>query len=284
MSRDLASLDADSPADGRPVLAVVLPIMHYIYPTAIFLYWLLATSLSICTLQTQHSGPGLVPRKPIQILTGSAILTYFCQLGALLYTAFVAHGILAPQDAIVGLLSCILVFGVQLAALTRTKNPVWYPYIGSFSLGLVFELAQEILRCVYHRRPLGTVAEVIDLVAVINRCLCFSLVLLLSVGASHLSCTRGRDAEEQPLLPKDDRVHGHTRDGQQASQDSGYGSTGTNSSQASSDAPESPWERRQREAKEKLDQRLKEQGNWLNYLKSFQVSGMASSSYEANNS
>jgi hypothetical protein len=67
-----------------------------------------------------------------------------------------------------------------------------------------------------------------------------------------------------------------------AAQPNGYGTASdastdstTDSNQSSdTDDDENPYERRQRQASEQMEKRLKEKGNWLTYAKSFMVGNL----------
>jgi hypothetical protein len=53
-----------------------------------------------------------------------------------------------------------------------------------------------------------------------------------------------------------------------------YGSTSdssTDASQSPPDGAESPWERREREASEQMEKRLREKGSWFTYAKGLLV-------------
>jgi hypothetical protein len=86
------------------------------------------------------------------------------------------------------------------------------------------------------------------------------------------------DEERQPLLARTDAA---TRlgssDGSEHSAAS-YGSTlqdedgeETQDEERQGEAPEYPWEERERKAREQMEKKLLEEGNWLTYVKRFRV-------------
>ncbi|KAJ4420502.1 hypothetical protein N0V85_000578 [Neurospora sp. IMI 360204] len=192
--------------------------------------------------------------------------------------SFTQHRLAAEQDVTIGLLSCILVFGVEFAGLVHSKAPVWYPFIGSFVMALLFE--PPIAALSFLARPPSTLtySDIFSISTIAARYLALTLAV-----AAHIEATcsfrreRGTDAERQGLLKASNSSSttevSANQDGENST--NGYGSTSTNSTDESSspsnDRVESPYERRQRQAAELMEKRLKEKGNWVTYAKSFMV-------------
>jgi hypothetical protein len=270
--------DMADTAVGMP-LRQVLASLHYAYPTAIFLYYMATSTIAVCTLQTRSSEQGHPRRRVITWLFVFVILTYFAQLLALATQGFIQHMFPpADQDTIIGLLSCALAFGVVFAGLSDATNPVWYPYLGPFGIALVLEPTIEVLSLKV--RPAGPLdyAGLFDISTVAVRYLSIILALAFYFEGYRSSreekCT---DSERQSLL----KTNGHTgnasdsEDQSEGSQQGSYGATSdasTDDSQSSdTDGDENPYERRQRQASEQMEKRLKEKGNWVTYAKSFVV-------------
>jgi len=251
-------------------LEALLVSLNYAYPTTVFLYFLVASSVSICTLQTATDKKPHPRRNLIQSLMLLAVLSYLAQFFTIIAPSVFARTWLGQQDAIISALSCILVFGIQLAILSDDEKPVWYPFIGPYLLALVFEPALQITSGVARGSRGWSCFNVIDVsiaaaryVAVVGIVACYFVWADRPPG-------NASDAEQQPLLQK----NGVPPTGSQESESSNssdYGSASgesTNTSQTS----ESPWEKRQREAREQMEKRLKAHGNWFTYAKSFSVS------------
>lgn len=257
----------------RITLSSTLFSLHYGYPALVFFYYMASSSLAVCTLQTKSAGSLHIRRRLILLLLLLATLTYLAQLITLLVRSLVYNTIILSQDTVISLLSCILVYGVEFAGLADSDKPVWYPYVGSLSIALVAEPTMEVLTMLTRTSGPFTYIHFLDIAAVAARCLAFVAILAAYRG---LPCAtgpeKGSDAEQQTLIPKED--------GQRRADPSsprpdpnGYGSVADNYTDdtQSSDSPESDWERRDREAKEQMEKRLAEEGNWFAYTKSFMV-------------
>ena len=252
----------------------LLVSLNYAYPTTVFLFFIIASSISICTLQTATDKKPHPRRGLIQSLMLVGVFSYLAQFAAIVAPSIFARQWLGQQDAIISALSCILVFGIQLAILSDSEKPVWYPFIGPYVLGLVFEPALQAAAAVDRRSRGWGYFDIVEVSIVATR-----YVAIIGIVACYFVwCSRdvecGSDAEQQPLLQKNGGQSTTSEDAEN-SDDSNYGSTSgesTNASQTSTENAESPWEKRQREAREQMEKRLKEHGNWLTYAKSFAVS------------
>ena len=180
----------------------------------------------------------------------------------------------------VGWLSCFMVYGVQSASLSQTEHPVWYPFYGSWLLAVACETTLAVL---YFVRS-GNFLSGLPLVAHFGLCaLRACLLLLLAViyfsrrdGATHVESA---DEERQSLLDSNgsaqqpangSAANGGATNGQ--TQDQGYGSTQASDAAEKKRPKELPYERRQREGRERLEKRLQEEGNWFTYVRKFLVS------------
>jgi hypothetical protein len=279
--------DSD-PADGvaEQPLRHVLTSLHYAYPTTILVYYMAASTVAVCTLQTRSAEHAHPRRRTITWLLMSIIVTYFAQLVALGIQGAV-HRIfpLAEQDTIIGLMSCALAFGVVFAGLSDANNPVWYPYVGSLGLALLFEPAIGVLTVLVRPAEPLKFTDFFDISALATRYLAVLLALgFYFEGSRGSQQEKGTDSERQSLLKTNGHAsHDSDSEGQaDAAQPNGYGTASdastdstTDSNQSSdTDDDENPYERRQRQASEQMEKRLKEKGNWLTYAKSFMVGNL----------
>jgi hypothetical protein len=263
-----------------------LASLHYAYPTTVFTYYMVSSTIAICTLQTSSSEEAHPRRRIIKWLLLFCVLTYLAQLLAMLAEAITQQTFALEQDVIISLLSCILVFGLEFAGLSDSPKVVWHPIIGSIGLALVFEPIIECLSML--SRPSGSLvtAEFLDIGIVAVRYFAFALATVFYFeGGWNAKKEKGTDSERQGLLGAD----GQSGDGnglkadQANDQQNGYGTNANSTTESSGDGnqtatterPESPWERRQREAREQMEKRLKEKGNWFTYAKSFLVCHIA---------
>lgn len=273
--------DADVPEEESPIFRHLLASLHYGYPAAVFIYYTISSTIAVCTLQTRSTAESKdhPRRRFISWLLMLGILSWFAQLGYLLFVA-VAEEKFPPaeQDVIIGLLSCALVFGVQFAGLWEAeKAVVLWPYMGSVGMGMVCEpvLVWLTWKTRVETGGLGF-KEIFDFSAAGARWAAFGLVLMFYFeGVWNVKREKATDMERQGLLNKTNgHVNGVESDGEERSQN-GYGATSDSSTDASqsptTDAVESPWERRERQANEAMEKRLKEKGNWVTYAKSFLV-------------
>ncbi|KAK0618430.1 hypothetical protein B0T17DRAFT_338218 [Bombardia bombarda] len=286
------------PDDGAMAHLVALPQastalvgLHYTYPTAIFVYYVVSLTVAVCALQTKSTEEFPSRRRAILWLLLLAILTYFAQLLNIIVQALIRHEFPSEQDTIIGFLSCILVYGVEFAGLSDSLKPVWYPYIGSFGLALVFETTIQVLTFMTRPDSALTYAEFFDISAVGTRYLAFVVTLAYHIEnvCRGPKQEKGSDAERQSLLKTNGAATPDSSDDQTVveqadGQESGYGATSDSStdtsqgtstdasqSSASTETPELHWERRERQANEQMEKRLKEKGNWIKYAKSFLI-------------
>lgn len=278
MMADPYETQAGLPWPPWPHVRSALFSLHYAYPAIIFSYYIATSAVAFCTLQTKSAASKHAHIRLILILLFFAVLTYFIQLASLLIQSLALRAILFSQDTIIGLLSCILVFGVEFAGLSESEKPVWYPYIGSLCIAIVLEPVIEALAMLSRTPGSFTYVQFLDIFTVAVRYLSFIAILVIYYGTP---CRQrqgpGIEAERQSLIPKEDtaeRDPAADADGREAND---YGAVSDTSSSTSSDhsqagdGPESSWERRDREAREHMEKRLAEKGNWLTYAKSFLV-------------
>ncbi|KND87512.1 Heavy metal tolerance protein [Tolypocladium ophioglossoides CBS 100239] len=248
----------------------VLPVLYYTYPAVVFLYFIASSLASACTLQRLKidraaERPG---RRIVLALLSVFILSYVAQLATLVSCALVDKR-WPPEDHLaVGILSCLLIFGIQLSWLSDADSPVGFPFHGSWLLALAFEAVIGVLVTTKSRSNHPDRYELAE--TAFSAVRFASLLVLIAwscigLWAGARETPDAADEERQSLLPKD----GATAQTQGAN-GSGYGAT-TGSEQTSENTAEYNWERREREAREAMEKRLKEGGNWFEYAKGFMI-------------
>ncbi|KAI0521429.1 hypothetical protein F5B22DRAFT_662571 [Xylaria bambusicola] len=260
-------------------------ILHYVYPLAVFIYFAASSAVVLCALQN----PSLKP-PPVRI----KLIWYFLLLFISLYGVQIVLKIVEilvwshwpAQSTIIGLLACVLVFGVQQNSFGDAADIVWYPYYGSWVLASLFEPAIAVSQFLAANDAstisLDAHPEVelpafirLDAALSIVRFVIITGVILIYFSSHCRNDTDSSDEERSPLIPKSDQRASNGN----GSADSGYG---TSSEAANTDAtntetvnsptePESPWERQQRLLREKMEKRLKSEGSWIAYVKGFMV-------------
>lgn len=253
--------------------------LHYLYPAAVFLYYIIASIVSVCSLQgikkadkTKTKRPGLLP---VCCLYGLFLVTYLVQLVAVGILSIRSREWPTQDHIIIGHLSCILVFGIQLSQLLDAENLTSYPFVGSWALSLAFEIALVALSASPAMFKTLRIYGIIDLVMISVRCITLILLIGLFTLSFETMDKAATDEERQSLLPKTTATSGTSAGESQNGEAAGYGSTTQaeqTTEESAEETPEYNWERREREAKEAMQKRLEEGGNWFEYAKGFKVS------------
>ena len=174
----------------------------------------------------------------------------------------------------------MITFGIQALALTDSKFPVWYPYYGTWFVGIAVEITLLILQNLMHS-PVSAF-DYIGIVIEVSRICTFILLPALYFGLRNdRKQYENSDAERQSLLrkklaPKPSSSEDSTLNGSDGS--NGYGTTESTVKDSDSeddddnDTYEDSYSKREREAKKLIKKRLKQDGNWFTYAKGFTVS------------
>jgi hypothetical protein len=180
------------------------------------------------------------------------------------------------------LISSILAFMVETVALSDTQFPVWYPYYGTWFIGLVVELTLLILPNVFRpvtNSPFDYLFIAIQVLRIVN------LVLLPGTYFFLRNDNEGYDTddtERQSLLPK--KSDSKTPNSETSTVNgNGYGTTGEASAEDEEDdsdtasvASEDSYLEEQRKNREAIAKRLQQDGSWWTYAKGFSVGSLGS--------
>ncbi|EWY91320.1 hypothetical protein FOYG_08464 [Fusarium oxysporum NRRL 32931] len=261
---NLATMAANSPAE------TALVILYYLYPALVFIYFFFASLVSACTVHSpdKDERKKKCPNRRLTLVFYLlCILTYTTQLLLLGARAVLSQNWPTEDHIIIGHLACILAFGIQLSRCLDTEEGPFYPFIGSWLLGLSFDIAITVLSAISGLFSPFDIFSILASVSISIRCLSF--ISLASWFAAGFSVKLKSDEEQEPLLPKVTT----TSPDSPTSRESGYGSTlqAEEEEEAEEEAPEYSWERREREAKEAMKKRLEEGGNWFEYAKGFKI-------------
>ncbi|TLS28063.1 hypothetical protein PpBr36_00114 [Pyricularia pennisetigena] len=268
-------------------LVLLITILHYAYPAAVFIYYIASAAVTVCTLQSSADRPRHMYLGTLATLMVAFVFTFVVELGVLLTLSSLGGylGQIRP-DIVIGLLSSILTFGVLVADIFGTDAPMWRTYIGPYVLAALVEPLLATLNQVADSRSDWYWSEYTALGAVaVREVLAVSILVLYASGRPRVDAVSSpEDTESQPLLQKTDNTVIHGSSGH-------YGSTQTDNSNEvaqsgaqqigdrstikakakSKDNGESHYERRRREARERMEKRLRQEGNWFLYMKSFAV-------------
>ncbi|KAJ8123696.1 hypothetical protein ONZ43_g414 [Nemania bipapillata] len=260
-------------------------ILHYVYPFIVFVYFAVSSAVILCTLQNPSTKISPTRFKVIWYSLLLFITLYGAQI-VLKLVEILVWSRWPTQSTIIGLLACVLIFGVQQNSFGDATDVVWYPYYGSWLMASLFEVAIAVIDFLIAHEASNVHLDAhpeIELPAFIRLDAAFSVVrfvIMLAIILIHFSSydsidADGSDEERSPLVPKPDQGLSNGN----GSTDSGYGTNSeatntetTNTETANSPTdPESPWERQQRLLREKMEKRLKSEGSWIAYVKGFMV-------------
>ncbi|TVY75636.1 Heavy metal tolerance protein [Lachnellula suecica] len=182
----------------------------------------------------------------------------------------------AGEDRVVYLIASAIVFGIQVLALTDTKFPVWYPYYGTWFVGSASEITLLALSNVVHSPE-----SAFDYIEIIIRVLRICIFILLPAVYFGLRNDKKKydnsDAERQSLLRKKLAPEPSSSEDSTTTpantNGNGYGSTDQTAedSDSSDDPSEDSYIKKERKAKNMIQKRLKQDGNWFTYAKGFTV-------------
>ncbi|KAK1959787.1 ABC transporter [Colletotrichum sublineola] len=249
-------------------LEELLDSLHYFYPALAFTYFVVASAIAVCTLQTLRAanspGKELIPRSWILNLFIAFVLTYIAQLTIIAVQSLLLKEWIGQEHEVIGLLSCVLVFGTQLALLSDTPHPVWTPYWGSWLISLALEPMIAIPDLILRRSTTFEHCRIGHFVfAGLRYYLLLTITSVYLVQRIRASQEEASDEERQSLLGQDDP--------KSRLSSSGNGSQSSGTTYGTNDPPESFWAERQRKAQEEMEKRLQEEGNWLTYIKGFTI-------------
>ncbi|KAI9873720.1 MAG: hypothetical protein M1830_010691, partial [Pleopsidium flavum] len=254
-----------------------IKVLYYVFPPLILLFYVVAATISVCTLQTISSTikDQRAPRTSILWLMAGVVATYIAEATIQITSSFTQHTDIVPYEGNVYAFSSVIVWFILTVSLLDSAYPVWYPYYGSWLLALAAELVFATLPIVYHR-PRGSV-DLAQLALAVFRMFLLVLLLFLLFGRRYSKARHGPiDEESQPLLAP--------RHAQDSTEDSGrtkcsgqYGSVSTNgdSTTAVDNASDIDWDaknkKKEQDARRRVEDRLMNDGNWWTYAKGFSI-------------
>lgn len=166
------------------------------------------------------------------------------------------------------MISSTIAFGIQALALTDAKFPVWYPYYGTWFIGVTVEPILAVLSNLYDspKSPFDYITIVIQAARISTF---IALIVLFFTLRNDKKEYDNADAERQSLLrkklaPKPSSSEDSTK---------GYGATTSKDDDSEDDeSSQDSWLAKQKKAQDLIQKRLKQDGNWFTYAKGFAVS------------
>lgn len=247
-----------------------LEAFRYLTPLLVAVFFGAASAVVFCTLQSSKKTTSSKSRHSAAIwLTLAVLVSYIAESALYVFRALVQHGWWAPQDAVLYVMTSVLVWGCIFLVLWESKAPVWTPYVGSWLCGFGLEIIVCTLSTIAFSRE-----DDFDNARLALQILRIFILLFLS-GNGILLAYRGgkwegqRDEERQSLLGNTQNSGARTSESEM-----GYGTTPKNSKDNES-GDESDGEEESEDDNKKLKEqqrkRLEEQGGWLGYLKGFLI-------------
>ncbi|KAI9050802.1 hypothetical protein LZ554_004921 [Drepanopeziza brunnea f. sp. 'monogermtubi'] len=254
-------------------LQTVITAIHYACPALVTFYFLVALSATVCTLQTRklRARDQRVRRDVLLALVSAVTLSYLLEAFVLALQIFI-NGKYPVQHQVIYVMASTIAFGVQCLALTDSKFPVWYPYYGTWFIGLAVELFLVVAPNLF-----DPPFEFFGFVILVNQVSRICGFMILPATYFELRNDKKRyedsDVERQSLLDK----KGKKAASEATLRGNGYGTNEEAESQDSdtadnrSDRSEDSYFEREREAQMKIDKRLERDGNWFTYAKGFTI-------------
>ncbi|KAK0104792.1 hypothetical protein ONS95_005061 [Cadophora gregata] len=248
--------------------------IHYGFPALVSLYFLVTLAATVCTLQTRQLRVQDQPvRRDVMLgLIFAVALTYLLETFTTVLEAFFT-GNYPAQDLVIYLIASTIFFGVQCLALTDSKFPVWYPYFGTWFIGIAVELVLLVVPNVFDppKHPFDFAILVIQ----IFRTSFFIILPSLYFGLRNDNkLYEDSDVERQALLKK--KLGQKPSSEASTLNENGYGTTTDNSQDSdtadnASDTSGDSYLAEQRKMQARIDKRLEQDGNWFAYAKGFTI-------------
>ena len=249
-----------------PVSNSALIVLYYCYPASVFCYYAIASIIADSTVRRKDRTSAIDPPKWLPTTLLSLFVgTHMAQL-ILVFVDCVVHNHWSSNDyGIIGHLSCIFIFGLQLGHLFGTRSITWYPFYGSWVLALLFETTICLLNLVKGTKLPGISGSAVALTGA--RCALIVLTLCSAAYATLRSSAPHTDEESQSLLCDGTPTQPQST----INGDTAYGSIpASNAKKPNSYEP--PYKKRRRLAEEAMQERLHASESWIQYAKEFMVS------------
>ncbi|KAK5996663.1 Heavy metal tolerance protein [Cladobotryum mycophilum] len=250
----------------------VLVVLSYLYPALVFLYFLSTSLIATCTLQAAKRAKCVQEERPsrriVTLILGVFLFTHLAQI-IIVGTQAAVHKVPPEEHIVIHHLSCILVFGILLIRLVESDYVVWYPFRGAWFISFPFELLMTALAAVKVSQVRLGGCGITYFALTATRCASLVVLVVWTCLGFWVGITPpGSDQERASLLPK---TTGDDSTAPKNTTSPGYGATQRDDDEESEGSPEYSWERRDREARESMEKRLEEVGNWFEYTKGFMI-------------
>lgn len=267
-------------SDQYSQLRFAVKAIHYAFPATCFLYFGINLVVTVCTLQTQRLRiqDQHVRRNVILALIIAVTGTYIIEAIITAIKCFIQqvedYGQDATEDRMVYLVASSITFAIQTIALSDAKFPVWYPYYGTWLVGIIAEIMLVVMSDIIQGPPRTAYRFVLTIIQAVRVCLFLALPAIYFGLRNDKKAYDNSDAERQALLSKKLAAKPSSSQNSVATTE-GYGTTSDTTAQESGNVSETDsedsWLAEQRKAQELIAKRLKQDGNWFTYAKGFAI-------------
>ncbi|KAL5615563.1 hypothetical protein BROUX41_005606 [Berkeleyomyces rouxiae] len=280
--------------------------LRYVYPCLVYAYFMLSMIVSILFL---HNLRASVLKKPDSFRTPWLLrfmhlssCSYLVQLLAIFTRSFYEREWLGREDEVVNAAACMLLYSIQSMCISDNSFPVWYPYYGSWIIGVVCEPCLVLLWA-FTTRPfdLNSFYDILALALYGLRSLFYLAALIAyAVNKRRSSPKAMLDEEQRPLLANSEACIGIEQqqpllprsnpsnvrpDAVSSQASSSYGSTAQSNSSTGSPAESQrngdndsddesgsdDYDTLMKKKEHELQKKLIDEGNWFVYLKRYRV-------------
>ena len=246
-----------------------LQILHYLAPLLVIIHYAAARTVAACSLHKPSLRAGAKLRRlSAIILLLVVVLSFIAQAITYIVQALIQPGYWAGQDYVIYVLASVFAYGFLALYLAETKEPLWYPQIGSYAIGLALETPIAALQALVERD--NNEFEFLRLALQVVRSLLLCCLLFSAAWYAlrdRFRSVKLHDATE-PLLNGEENATVHKTGGVAVDADDDVNSDDGNGSDDDSDVDEPA---HIKELKRSQKKRLKESGSWMQYFKQYKI-------------
>lgn len=235
-----------------------IQVSSYLGPFLTFGWYLLASFWSVFTLQNLDTTVRKRTRQLVFFFEAIISILFAAESGTIIYQLLNHPGPLASTASNIYAQSHCLIYLILPILLWATNKHQWYPHYGAWIVTLILDIVTSGLLMDDYWPANSVEWYQVALHGVRIVTLCFLLSLFFITGNSKFT----KDEEQTPLLKEVDTPGKSSR----------YGGTDAEETTAKRrDEALDKAEKELREKVQKLEERLKENGDWFTYIKNFAI-------------
>lgn len=248
-----------------------LPILHYLSPILVLVYFQISRTLATCLLHKPTKRAGEKSRKyPAAAILLAVVVTLVAQATVSLASSLRNTHEWPVQDVVVYMILSIFAYGSLVLNVLENKAPIWHPFLGACAVGFVIETAITGVQFISPREDIEICFTCLALQ--VTRALSLLAFCLLEGWATLHDRPRkihlGDESEQ--LLANGSTQHANRAMYGAASDEPANKEDSSDSDSVDIDSEEDAPESYKRIRKQQR-KRLQDSGNWLNYVKEFKI-------------